>query len=106
MKNGYNPKIVSAFYKSVGIPEPEFEYQFHPSRKWRFDLAWPHFKVALEAQGGIFSGGGHTRGAALLKEYEKLNEAARLGWRVIFVQPREVCMTDTGRLILDCLQQS
>ena len=28
------------------------EYRFHPTRKWRFDYAWPENKIALEVEGG------------------------------------------------------
>jgi len=47
----YNPVIVSAYYKSEGLPAPVFEYRFHPSRKWRFDIAWPERRVAVEVEG-------------------------------------------------------
>lgn len=74
----------------AGLPVPVAEYRFHPTRKWRFDWAWPEQRVALEVQGGIFSSGRHVRGAALLKEYEKLNTAARLGWRVFYCTPAQL----------------
>ncbi len=69
------------------LPTPVPEYRFSPPRRWRFDWAWIDQKVALEVQGGLFVQGRHARGAALLKEHEKLNEAAALGWRVLFVTP-------------------
>ncbi len=64
------------------------EHRFHPTRRWRFDYALVDNKVALEVQGGLFVGGRHSRGPALLKEHEKLNAAAVLGWRVLFVTPK------------------
>lgn len=69
--------------------EYEREYRFHGERRWRFDFAFPAIKVAVELNGGIFLGqqgkeaGRHSRGAGLLKEYEKLNAAVELGWRVL-----------------------
>src|SRR5262245_20400337 len=69
------------------------ELQFSPPRKWRFDYAWPEQKVALEVQGGIWTRGRHVRGAALLREYDKLNAAAIAGWRVLFTTPERL-MTD------------
>lgn len=65
------------------------EYRFAPPRRWRFDWAWLDCKVALEVQGGIWTHGRHTRGAALLKEHEKLNAAAALGWRVLYCTPQQ-----------------
>ena len=77
--------------RSHGLPEPEPEFPFCPGRRWRLDWAWPnHGKIAVEIQGAIFVGGRHVRGAALLKEYEKLNEAACRGWRIVFVTPQQV----------------
>lgn len=72
------------------ISQPAAEYKFHPSRKWRFDFAWPDRLLALEVQGGIWTSGRHVRGASLLKEWEKLNEAATLGWRVMYCQPQDL----------------
>lgn len=113
MKNGYNEKIVIAYYKEMGIPEPYFEYAFYPERKWKFDISWPYVNlldgtsingwVALEVQGGIFIRGRHTNGAALLKEWEKLNTAATLGWRILYCQPSEVCMKTTADMIKKAL---
>lgn len=73
-----------------GVPVPAAEVRFHPTRRWRFDWCWADAKLALEVQGGIYMQGRHTRGAALVKEFEKLNAAATMGWRVLFVTPRQV----------------
>lgn len=99
-----------AFFESEGLPRPELEYRFHPERKWRFDFAWlktgfgERFPdLALEVQGGIWIQGGHNRGAGLRKEHEKRNEAARLGWRILYVEPKDLCLVATAKLIKDCL---
>ena len=65
------------------LPEPETEYRFHPSRRWRFDVAWPVEQVAVELDGGAYSGGRHTRGSGFVKDCEKLNAATVRGWRVL-----------------------
>lgn len=58
----------------------ETEYRFHPSRRWRFDFAFPAERVAVEVDGGQWlpRGGRHARDS----DREKLNAAACLGWRV------------------------
>lgn len=104
----YNPAIVSAFLAGQGVPRPEFEYRFKPDRRWRFDLAWDFpdpegVKLAVEVQGGIWSGGRHNRGAAMLKEWEKLNSAACLGWRILYVQPSDLCLVATAQMIREAL---
>ena len=54
-------------------------------------------------QGGLFIQGGHTRGAALRKEHEKLNHAAMEGWRVMFTEPKFLCTNDTIAMIKKAL---
>lgn len=85
-----NPKIILAAWTAAGLPRPTPEHQFHATRKWRFDFAFLEHMVAVEVQGGIFTRGRHTRGPALKQEYEKLREAAALGWLVLPVPPNEV----------------
>lgn len=67
----------------AGLPVPQREYRFHPSRKWRFDAAYVDRRLALECEGGIWVQGRHTQPQGFLKDCEKYNEAALLGWRVL-----------------------
>lgn len=99
----YNPAIVLAFWRSEHLPPAVTEYKFHPARKWRFDFAFVNEKLAVEVQGGIYTGGRHTRGAALKKEWEKLNLAAIMGWRILYCEPREVCGVPFARLLTAAL---
>ena len=69
--------------KAEGLPEPEREYRFHPVRRWRFDFAWLDVKLAVEIEGGVYSGGRHTRGAGFENDAEKYNEAGLFGWTVL-----------------------
>ena len=74
--------------RRLGIPEPVHELAFHPSRKWRFDFAWPTWKLAVEVDGGTFARGrssGHTSISGMARDREKDAEAAILGWSVIRV---------------------
>jgi very-short-patch-repair endonuclease len=59
------------------------EYRFAPPRKWRFDIAIPNEKIAIELEGGVFTQGRHTRGVGYLNDMEKYNAATALGWRVL-----------------------
>ncbi len=66
------------------FPEPCREYLFHPSRRWRLDLAWPDRKVAVELEGGVYFGlGRHTRAVGYEGDCYKYSHAAALGWRVL-----------------------
>jgi len=64
------------------LPVPARQHRFC-ERKWAFDFAWPEDKLAVEIMGGSWSLGGHNRALQQAKDYEKLNEAVRLGWRVL-----------------------
>lgn len=75
---------------AAGLGFPEHEHRFHPTRRWRFDYAWPERKVALEIEGGAFTQGRHTRGAGFKADLEKYSEAAALGWRIIRVVPEDL----------------
>jgi very-short-patch-repair endonuclease len=66
------------------------EYRFHPERKWRFDFAMPHFKVAIEVDGSIWTSGRHTRGSGWVKDTEKLNLACCMGWRMLRFCPQDL----------------
>ncbi len=81
--------------RSVGLPAPVREHRFHPVRRWRFDYAWPEQRVALEVDGGVWTGGRHTRGAGFIKDMEKLNAATVAGWRVVRVVPGKLCASAT-----------
>lgn len=52
-------------------------------RMWRFDFAWPAYRVAVELEGGVFVGGGHNRGVIYTSNCRKYNAATILGWRVL-----------------------
>ena len=80
-------RTVQAWCKTHGLPAPVFEHRFHPERKWRFDIAFPDQKLAVEIHGGVYRGGHHTRGKGVLDDREKRAEAQRLGWKVFEVAP-------------------
>jgi len=86
-------------------------------RNWEADLSWPELKMAIEIDGGTFAkqkasakslpaggdvdgatfasllagtdarGGRHNSGTGFLKDMEKRNAYAVLGWRVLHVTP-------------------
>jgi len=64
------------------FPDVVAEYRFHPVRKWRFDWALVPQKIAIEFEGGVFTGGRHGRGAGLSADAVKYNVAQAMGWRV------------------------
>ena len=61
----------------------EQEYKFHPTRKWRADFLITGTKILIEVEGGIWSGGRHTRGKGYIGDMEKYNSAAIMGFTVL-----------------------
>ena len=86
-----------------GLPRPEREWKFEVKRRWRFDYAWPQQMIALEVEGGVWTGGRHTRGAGFLKDVEKYNRAAVLGWRLLRVTPDKLVSFGTFEMLREIL---
>jgi hypothetical protein len=86
--------------RAAGLPAPVTEYEFarDAGRLWRFDYAWTHPAVllAVEQDGGTFSGGRHVRGRGFEEDAKKVNEATLRGWRVLRVTTR---MVETGEAL-------
>jgi hypothetical protein len=59
----------------------------------------------MEIQGGLFVAGRHVRGAALLEEYTKLNEAQILGYVVLLVTPAQVESGEAFSLVKRALEE-
>lgn len=59
------------------------EYKFLTDRKFKFDFAIPLHKIAIEYEGGIFTGGRHTSALGYAKDCEKYNLAVLNGWRLL-----------------------
>lgn len=68
--------------KAAKLPAPVREFKFHPTRKWRFDFAYPAHMLGIEVEGGVWTGGRHTRGSGFSEDCNKYNQATHLGWRV------------------------
>lgn len=77
--------------KQLQLPVPEREFRFHPTRRWRFDLAFtaPYW-LAVEVDGGGFVAGRHGRGLGIERDAEKFAEALCHGWRVLRVTPQQI----------------
>lgn len=66
------------------------EFRFHPTRKWRADFYIEDTKLLIEVEGGIWSGGRHTRGKGYLGDMEKYNAATALGYQVFRFSTEQV----------------
>lgn len=96
--------------RAHGLPEPERESPFHPSRKWRADYLWRDARVILEVDGGIYRGvkgggtaiGGHSSIAGILRDMEKANAAQLCGYLYLRATPEHV----RRGAVLDLLRQA
>lgn len=79
------------------------EYKFHPVRKWRFDYAIPKHKIALEVEGGVWTGGRHTSSTGFLKDMEKYNTATSMGWRVFRTTPNDLYKSKTLNMLKNAI---
>jgi very-short-patch-repair endonuclease len=59
------------------------EHRFDPVRRWRLDFAFVPQKLAIEVEGGIWTGGRHGRGVGMEKDAEKYNQLTLMGWRLL-----------------------
>ena len=67
------------------------EHRFHPTRKWRVDVAHVQRRIAIEINGGVWmKGGAHALPTNILRDYEKANELNLAGWLVLIVTPEQV----------------
>lgn len=81
---------VELICKADGLPMPTPEYRFDSKRRWRIDFCWPAYLVALEIEGGVFTRGRHTRPTGFLRDMEKYNRAAELGYRIFRCTPTTI----------------
>ena len=91
--------------RSQRIPEPEREYRFHPTRRWRLDFAWPERGLAVEIEGGIYRGGGHTSVTGIKRDVDKANALTMLGWRLLRFHGDQVRSGEAAALIAEALAQ-
>lgn len=92
--NSYPEEQFNIHCSDYGLPAPERNFIFHPTRKWRLDFAWPKYKVAVEVEGGSFIAGRHTRGAGFREDCVKYAQALILGWLVLRVLPEQINSLD------------
>ena len=102
------PKLPDNFFshikKKIKGVEVKKEYVFHPVRKWRFDYAFPDYMVAVEVDGGVWTGGRHINPAGYINDMEKLNTAASMGWLVLRITTDDRFASKTIKLIKTTLK--
>jgi len=81
--------------------EYQREYKFLHDRRFRFDIAIPSLKIAIEFEGGVFSGGRHTRGKGYISDCKKYNLATMHGWKLLRYTTADAKVKDWGYAVLN-----
>jgi very-short-patch-repair endonuclease len=87
------------YWQSLGGPELEREFRFHPERKWRADFAHIESRTLIEIEGGIYIQGRHNRPQGFAADAEKYLEAALGGWRVLRLTGLQITAPVIERII-------
>ncbi len=82
------------------------EFRFHNKRKWRFDYAIPEHKVAIEVEGGVWTGGRHTSPRGFLNDIEKYNTATLMGWKLLRTTPGQLFNVATFAMIQEACEEN
>lgn len=97
MKQSKGERIFITRWLQLGDPELIINPEYHfakafakTERDWRFDFAWIEYKVAVEIDGGVWTGGRHVRGQGFEDDLEKINRAIELGWVVLRYTPQMI----------------
>lgn len=72
-------------YPDIDLHE-EYHFAKELKRKFRLDFAHPETKIGIEINGGIYQrNSGHSSITGLERDYEKINIATILGWRLFIL---------------------
>lgn len=76
---------------------PATQFKFCDTRRWQTDFAWPEKKILVEIEGGIWRrdrfgnwAGAHSHPLNILRDIEKYNHMALLGYRLFRFSDREL----------------
>lgn len=93
-----------AFQLRAAKIEYEREYRFHDTRRWRFDFAFLHRKLAAEIDGGGWVYGRHSRGAGMDADADKNNAAILGGWRILKFTGKHIKSGEALKIIESALK--
>ena len=94
-------KLLVGALEDVGL-YPHLEFRFTETKRWRFDLAFPFEKIAIEIDG---SGPGHHSDKGRRLDQQKRNAALELGWKVLEYPAREVGVAKRRERIVAQIQR-
>lgn len=75
------------------------EFKFCPTRRWRADFTIVGYPILIEKDGAVWTGGRHVRPAGFIKDQEKTNTAASMGYFVLRFTTHDIMNTKSLELI-------
>ena len=84
------PDLLLSQIKREGLPMPDTEAKFHPTRKWRCDYLWKFKNLALEIEGGVWASMRHNHPIGFLADMVKYNELAFYGYYLLRFTPQQI----------------
>lgn len=92
-----NPYII--YFESelmqIGIFQKEYQFAKEKKRLFRFDYCFVDVQLAIEVEGGVWTGGRHTSSVGFIKDIEKYNLATELGFHLLRYEPKSLVKTAT-----------
>lgn len=95
--------LLASQIMALELPVPETEFRAVPTRKFRWDFAWPEHKLLVEVNGGTWGKGGHSTGTGIARDYEKNNLANLAGYRCLIFTGAMVESGEAVDMIAKCL---
>ena len=86
-------KFRDFFVREYKIEKPKRLWKSRKS-SWKVDFLSTKLKIAIEIQGGTFSGGGHSRGAYQHSDFDKANYLQNLGYKIYFLDTLHIREND------------
>ena len=86
---------------NITFPDLEVWPEFYCSteRQWQIDYFFPQILLAIEQEGGVWTGGRHTRGKGFIADMDKYNFISSKGWTLIRRTPDQMKTQETIELI-------
>lgn len=82
------------------------EYKFCKQRKWKNDYFLPDLNLAIEVEGGVWSGGRHVRGQGYLNDMEKYNALTMADIKLLRIDTDRLNSSYFKQLILELKNNS
>ena len=90
-------------FGDLPMPVRQYPIRNHATgRDWKLDFAWVEERLAVEIQGGAWTGGGHNTAKGQHSDYCRHNELTRRGWRILYFNT--IACKNMAEVVTDCAE--